>query len=214
MKKLAIFDFDGTLFDSINDVIIIFNKTLTLYSLPTLTREEYIPCLGGNIDDIVSLVLKENDSAENHEKVKKTYLELYNSSKKENTVPFPNAKEVLENLQDKGVLLAINSNRLSYSLNEFVDRHLGDIEFVAIEGHDYVHPSKPDPYGVNRIIEKVDVSGDEVVYIGDSTNDIKTAQNAGIDCILVSWGYGVEEDFKSSYPIKIADDIFELLDFF
>ena len=82
MKKLAIFDFDGTLFDSIDDVVVCFNKVLTIYDFPTLTREEYIPCLGGNIDDIVSKVLGENNNPHNLKKVKKTYLDLYNTSKK------------------------------------------------------------------------------------------------------------------------------------
>ena len=131
MKKLAIFDFDGTLFDSIGDVVICFNKTLSLHNLPTLTAEEYIPCLGGNIDEIISLVLKDNNTPENLEKIKKDYLNFYNSSKKEKTVPFPDAKGMLEELQEKNVLLAINSNRLNYSLKEFVQKYFDDIDEMS-----------------------------------------------------------------------------------
>lgn len=212
MKRLAIFDFDGTLFDSIHDVLICFNKTLELYGFPTLTREELIPCLGGNIDEITSLVLAENSSPENVEKVKKTYLELYNPSKKELTVPFENAHDVLKKLQDKGILLAVNSNRLTYSLEELVGKHFSDIDFVGIEGHNYGNPSKPDPYGANRIIEKANVDASETVYIGDSITDIETAKNAGIDCILVKWGYAKKEDLENDYPSKIIDDINELVE--
>ena len=214
MKRLAIFDFDGTLFNSIDDVVICFNRTLEIYDLPALTRDEYIPCLGGNIDEIVSLVLGENLTDDNLEPIKTTYLDLYNSSNKELTVPFPKAHDLLRKLQDKGVLLAINSNRLNYSLNEFVDRFFSDIDFLAVEGHEEPNPSKPDPYGANKIIGMAGVGAGEAVYIGDSTNDIKTAQNAGIDCILVSWGYGMEGDFKSDYPIAVIDDIDELLNYF
>ena len=212
MKRLAIFDFDGTLFDSIHDVLICFNKTLELYGFPTLTREELIPCLGGNIDEITSLVLTENSSPENVEKVKKTYLELYNPSKKELTVPFENAHDVLKKLQDKGILLAVNSNRLTYSLEELVGKHFSDIDFVGIEVHNYGNPSKPDPYGANRIIEKANVDASEAVYIGDSITDIETAKNAGIDCILVKWGYAKKEDLENDYPSKIIDDINELVE--
>ena len=211
MKKLAIFDFDGTLFDSICDVVICFNRALAAHDLPTMTREEYIPCLGGNIYDIVSLVLGENCTEENIEMLKETYLELYNASKKELTVPFPNSAEVLRKLQDKNVLLAINSNRLNYSLNEFVGKYFPDIDFLAIEGHDEPHPSKPHPYGVNNILKKANVSADDAVYIGDSATDIKTAQNAGIDCILVRWGYGNEKDFENEYVSRVIDDVCELL---
>lgn len=214
MKKLAIFDFDGTLFDSICDVVKCYNRTLEIYGFPVLTRDEYIPCLGGNIDEITSLVLGENSSLENVEKVKKTYLEFYNSSAKELTVPFPHALEVLQNLQKKDVILAVNSNRLTYSLHELIDRHFPDIDFVAIEGHNPPSPSKPHPCGVNRIIEKSGVGLDEAVYIGDSLTDIETAQNAGIDCVLVSWGYGKAEDMDNDYPAAVVDEMFELEDVF
>ncbi|AMD17289.1 hypothetical protein TL18_04180 [Methanobrevibacter sp. YE315] len=214
MKKLAIFDFDGTLFDSINDVVICFNKALTVHEFPNLTREEYIPCLGGNIDDIVSLVLNDNSTPENVEMVKETYLNFYNASKKENTVPFDGVKEVLMKLQDKGILLAINSNRLNYSLKEFVGKYFDDIDFVLVEGHEYPNPSKPDPYGVNRIIEKANVDIDEAVYIGDSSTDIKTSQNAGIDCLLVKWGYGNQEDFENEYVLDVIPDVYSIVDYF
>ena len=211
MKKLVIFDFDGTLFDSICDVVICFNKALKVHDFPTLTREEYIPCLGGNIDEIVSLVLGDNSTPQNIEIVKKTYLNFYNSSKKEKTIPFEGAVDVLNKLQDRNMLLAINSNRLNYSLNEFVEKYFKDIDFVLIEGHDQIHPSKPHPYGVNKIIEKAGVSLDETVYVGDSKTDVATAKNAKIDCIIVSWGYGNENDFKNK-NIKVIDDFYQLLD--
>lgn len=210
MKRLFIFDFDGTLFDSICDVVVCFNETLTMYDFPTLTREEYIPCLGGNIDEIVSLVLGKNSTPKNIEEVKESYLKLYNESEKELTVPFPKAHETLKKLQNQNILLAINSNRLNYSLKEFVERHFSDIDFVGIEGHDYPNPSKPDPYGVNRIIEKANVNAEEVVYIGDSKTDIETAKNAGIDCVLVRWGYGGQMDFENESVLMVIDDFCEL----
>lgn len=214
MKKLAIFDFDGTLFDSVCDVVICFNKALTIHNLPTLTREEYLGCLGGNIDEITSLVLGDNLTDENLETVKDTYLNFYNSSKKESTIPFPKAHDMLKELQDKGILLAVNSNRLNYSLNEFINNYFADIDFLEIEGHEYPNPSKPDPYGVNKIIKKAQVGVDEAVYIGDSATDIKTAKNAGIDCILVKWGYGNKTDYEDEYLLDVIDDMSEIINYF
>lgn len=214
MKKLAIFDFDGTLFNSVDDVVICFNKALKIHNLPTLTREEYFECLGGNIDEIVSLVLGENNSHENIEKVKKTYLDLYNPSPKENTLPFPKSHDCLRKLQDKGILLAINSNRLNYSLKYFVEKFFDDINFVLIEGHTEGCPSKPSPFGVENILKKADVDLDDAVYIGDSETDIKTAQNAEIDCIVVKWGYGNRNDWGSEYILDAIDEFDELKKYF
>ncbi len=212
MKKLCIFDFDGTLFDSIDDVVSCFNSVLKEYGFPTLTCDEYIPCLGGNIDDIISEVLGKNSSPQNVEIIKEVYLDYYNSSKKEKTVPYPHSEELLRNLQDNNILLAINSNRLTYSLIDFVDKYFPDIDFVLIEGHNVDYPSKPDPWGVNNIINRANVSLDEAVYIGDSITDIKTAKNAGIDCVVVKWGYGEDNAFNHDYPIGVIDDFSQLYD--
>lgn len=212
MKKLAIFDFDGTLFDSVWDVVTCFNKTLEIHGFPTLTHEEYLDRLGGNIDEIVALILDDNSTPENIELVKTTYEKLYSASPKENTRPFDGTHEVLRALQERGILLAINSNRKNDSISYYVDKFFKDIEFTAIEGHNPDYPSKPSPCGVKRIMGKLKLSKDDVMYIGDTITDIRTAQNAEIDCVLVGWGYGRKEAFKSDYPIKTIDDVHELLE--
>ena len=214
MKKLAIFDFDGTLVDSLEDVVVCFNKTLEIHNFPTLTHDEYRERLGGNIDEAVSLILNDNSSPENIEIIKKTYGELYSLSPKNHTFPFADIQELLKELQEKGVILAINSNRKNDSLNMYVDRFFSGIDFVAIEGHNPDYPSKPNPHAVNAIIEKSKVSKDECVYIGDSITDIKTAKNAQIDCVLVSWGYGRKDAFESDYPLDIVDEASQILNYF
>ncbi len=214
MKELAFFDFDGTLVDSVEDVIISFNKALEIHNFPTLTREEYLDRLGGNIDEIISLILKDNSSAENIELVKKTYEELYYGSPNNHTVPFPDVHQLLEVLQGKGILLAINSNRKNDSLEVYVERFFSDINFVAVEGHNQDYPSKPSPYAVNRMMEKHNLSKKDCIYIGDSITDIRTAQNAGIDCLLVRWGYGRKDAFENDYPIEVIDNISEILKYF
>ena len=214
MKKLAVFDFDGTIMDSVNDVVMSFNKALTMYGFPEMDRDEYIEYLGGNIDEIVSLILKDQNTPENIKLIKDTYLNIYYPSKKENTVPFPKSQEILRELQDRGVLIAINSNRFGDSIRTFVDRFFSDIDFLSIMGHAFEYPSKPDPYGVNEIIKKADVSLNEAIYIGDSGTDILTAQNAGIDCVIVKWGYGNQKDWENDYILEAIDDFDEILKYF
>lgn len=214
MKKLAIFDFDGTIIDSVHDVVIYLNRALSMYDFPTLTSDEYVKYLGGNIDEIVALVLEEQSTPENIKIIKDTYLDIYYGADKENTIPFPKSHEVLQKLQDMGVLIAINSNRFTDSIETFVDKFFCDIDFLSIMGHDFDYPSKPDPAAVLQIIKKADVTPDETVYIGDSGTDIQTAKNAEIDCIVVKWGYGNENDWQNEYPLEIIDDFDEILKYF
>lgn len=214
MKKLAIFDFDGTIVDSVKDVVIHLNEALSLHGFSTLTSDEYVKYLGGNVDEIVSLVLEDKSSPENIKLVKDTYLDIYYSSKKENTLPYPKSHEILHKLQDMGVILAINSNRFNDSIQTFVDRFFYDINFLVIIGHDFDYPSKPDPYGVNEIVKMADVSLDETIYIGDSNTDILTAKNAGIDCLVVSWGYGNHNDWGNDYILECIDDFDDIIKYF
>ena len=214
MKKLAIFDFDGTLFNSIDDVMMCLNGALSRHGFPTLTHDEYVKRLGGNIDEIVSLVLKDKSTAENVKKVRESYGEIYDASDKKSTLPFDGMKEVLLELQDKGIVLAVNSNRGTDSVRYFVDRFFSDIDFATIEGHNPDCPSKPSPCAVEKMQKEFKLTKDELLYIGDSSTDIKTAQNAGIDCLIVKWGYGFAEDYENDYPLGIIEMPSQILKYF
>ena len=214
MKRLAIFDFDGTLVDSIKDVVICLNKSLSKYNFPTLTNDENVKYLGGNINEIVSMVLENKSTTENIQLIKDTYLDIYHESDKKNTRPFPKTHKILQKLQDKGVLIAINSNRTTYSIESFASDFFKDINFLYITGHDFTYPSKPDPSAVFEIIKKANVNLNDVIYIGDSITDIQTAKNAGIDCIVVRWGYGNKNVWENNYPLEVIDDFDEIIKYF
>lgn len=214
MKKLAIFDFDGTLVDTAEDVVICFNEVLTAYDFATLNRDEYIDLLRRNIDEAVSLMLGKNNTPENINLVIEAYEKSYADSKKENSHPFDNVHEILKALQDKGILLAINSNRKNDSIMYFTDRFFSDIDFADIKGHDSAYLSKPRPCGVKKIIKKLGVSRDEILYIGDSSTDIETARNAEVDCLIVKWGYGNQEDWDNDYIAASIDSPCEILKYF
>ena len=211
MKKLYIFDFDGTLFDSVNDVVECFNIALEIHNFPTLTKEEYLERLGGNIDEIVSLILGDKNTPENIEIIKKSYGKLYAKSKNEQTLPFPKTHEILNALQKKGIILAINSNRMTDSIEYYIEKHFPDIDFALIEGHNPGFPSKPDPLGVKNILDATGIKASEALYIGDSIKDIETSKNAGMDCVIVTWGYGDKRAYENDYPILMISEMDDLL---
>lgn len=212
MKKLCIIDFDGTMFDTLTDVAKCFNQTFKKLGLETFDFQFYKESLGGNIDEIIGIILKDKNTPENIEKVKNMYEKIYKKDKKENTKPFPHIEKFLTQLEENNKILAINSNRKPDSINYLINQFLPDVNFIDIQGHVTTNPSKPDPYGVNTIIKKAGVTREETVYIGDSITDIKTAKNANIDCIIVTWGYAMEETYENEYPLKIVSKTSEILD--
>ena len=214
MKKLCIFDFDGTMFDTLLDVVECFNQTFEKLGYERRDLEFYKKSLGGNVDEIIGIILKDNNNEENIELVKKTYEEIYYNDRKENTHPYRGILELLEKLQEDNIVLAINSNRKADSIMKFMEEYAGNIDFIDIQGHDYQHPSKPDPYGVNTILRKSGIRREDAIYIGDSITDIRTARNAGVDCILVRWGYGVGDIYYDEYPLRVVDnpeEIYEIV---
>lgn len=213
MKKLFIFDFDGTLFNTVDQLVYNMNQALSIHNFPELTRSEYDNVVGGNLDQVISEVLGKNNNYENIRKVKESYLKIIDCYEDNLTIPFDGIIEILVYLQEHDVQLAINSNRYTRIIREYVDRYFSNVDFLEIQGHNPPCPSKPDAYGVFEIIKKTSFKKDEVVYVGDSFTDVLTAKNAGIDCILVDWGYGDFNNFSDEYILKIIHNPNELKEF-
>ena len=95
-----------------------------------------------------------------------------------------------------------------------MDKYFPDIKFSAIEGHNPDYPSKPHPYGINKILSKLNISKEDSLYIGDSKTDIKTTQNAKINCIIVKWGYGNQNDYENEYLLDVVEKPYEILNYF
>lgn len=85
---------------------------------------------------------------------------------------------------------------------------------MLVEGHNEDYPSKPNPFGVENILKKANVDLKDAVYIGDSKTDIETAQNAGMDCIVVKWGYGNQKDYENDYILEAVDEFDDILKYF
>lgn len=210
-KKLVIFDFDGTLVDTITDVGICFNEALLRCGFPTHPIEMYTHFVGGNLETVVSRLLpRECISDENIDNVKTIYRELYLSSCKPNTKPFSGIVDLLYTLQNSGVKVAIHTNKAQLLVDDLCERFFKQISFVGIWGYNPNFPSKPDAFGVNQIMEKASVLPSESVYVGDGLTDVLTSENAGIDCIYVTWGQGKPGDTESDAVKHIVNEVSEL----
>lgn len=132
MKKLCIFDFDGTLVNTITDVALSFNKALKKCGFKEHDLKEYKHFVGGNLENVVSKVLGENRTEENISKVKNIYLDIYSKSDKINTKPYENIKETLQELQNKKVKIAINTNKKQELTEELCKKMFPEINFIKI----------------------------------------------------------------------------------
>lgn len=207
MKELYIFDFDGTLIDSYRDSIKYFNKTLQQYNLPTFDEE-----FEGLDYQIFREFLHEQIMGMEEEFMKKFTLN-YKDSPQLNTYLYDGVLEVLLELQNRGIILSICSNREQKNLEELVNKFFEGINFKYVSGDvDGLH-NKPDAYRVKEIIKKENLDKAKVLYFGDKVADIQAAKSAGIDMVLVTYGQGNEEAYSDSYPIKLINDVKEILDF-
>ena len=207
MKKLYIFDLDGTLIDSYRDSIKYFNITLEQFDLPTFDLEVE----GLDYQIFREFIHKQIDAIE--EEFMDKFTLNYKDSPQQNTYPYEGVGEVLHKLLDENKTLAICSNREQKNLENILDELLSDIEFKYISGEQKGLPNKPDGYRLNQIIKAENIDKEEVLYFGDKVADIEAAKDCGVDMVLVSYGQGNDEAYSDDYPLKIIDDVYEILDF-
>jgi len=193
-KKVFIFDFDGTLVDTLSDVIACFNETLRFFGFPEHRKEFYATVVGGDLETIVSEIIPPNDVNEaTVAAVKKKYHEIYSSCRKPQSIPYRGIMELLGELKENHAVLAVNSNKSQLLLDGMVESIFGRDLFDEVFGYLEGRPPKPDAYAVNAILEKYGCTKNQAVYIGDGKSDRQTAQNAGIDFVHVTWGQGTAE---------------------
>ncbi len=213
MYKLVIFDFDGTLADTVKDVAICFNESLKQCDFPQHSLQEICDLVGGNLEVIVSKLLpREQASPENIDRVKKLYRKIYSTCSKKNTFLYPGIMDLLLQLKEMKIRLAVNSNKGQELLEQMVEEMFPKGFFDAVIGYSENYPPKPDPYGVEMILTKCSCSAADAVYVGDGLSDIKTAQNAGLTCIFVPWGQG-RLDTQFSESVWVAQNVSVLQDF-
>ncbi len=207
MKELYIFDFDGTLVDSYRDSIKFFNITLEQFNLPTFDMD---------VEGLDYQIFREFI----HEQIKGIEEEFmqqfalnYKDSPQVNTYLYEGVYEVIEELQNRGITLAICSNREQKNLEELVKNFFNGISFKYISGTVNEEHCKPDPHRINEIIKNENIKKEKILYFGDKVADIEAAKAAGIDMILVTYGQGNDEAYSDSYPLKLIDNPKEILEF-
>ena len=186
--RLAVFDLDGTILYTLEDLKISLNCALSANGLPERTLEETRRFVGNGIRKLIERAVPENSDPGLIDRVFDDFNLHYKQHCTDHTRPYEGITELLSALRAAGVKTAVLSNKADYGVQELCARYFpGMFDFAA--GEKAGVRKKPAPDGVFTILEKLGVSAADTVYIGDSEVDIETAENAGTDSIIVDWGF-------------------------
>lgn len=210
MSKLAIFDLDGTLINSIQDIANAVNYGLKKLNLPTHDTKSYYDFVGDGADTLCERALPENQ-LEKKDELYKIFAEYYTAHYLDETVVYNQIYEVLDTLSKNNVKLAVASNK-PHNFTVKITKHFFKDIFSEIVGHSDIINPKPDPQIINTIIENFNQDFSSVFMIGDLNIDINTAQNANINSIACTWGFQSLELLKKENPSYIINNPVEILD--
>lgn len=214
MKKLIIFDLDGTLLDTREDIANACNYALRMCGCPERDIDEYNMLIGRGIYNLFRGALpKEQCSEDMVEKMKSYFVPYYRTHIDVYTKPYPGILEMMEKLGEEGYVFAIASNKYQEGTETLVKKFFSMFEFSCILGQREGKPIKPDPAIVMEAIATIPGSNAETTYYcGDSDVDMQTGINAGVKTIGVTWGLRTKEELAAYNPWLLAEKASDITD--
>ena len=210
-KRYAIFDLDGTLLDTLDDLTDSMNYILGMHNFPLRTRDEVRNFVGNGVRKLVERAVPPEYKAD-EEFIDKFYDDFslyYNSHSDIKTAPYPGTLDMLDKLLENGFDIAIVSNKIDSAVKSLSAKFFGErIKSATGEKPSIRH--KPEPDMVIMAMEEMGADKENSIYIGDSEVDIQTAKNAGIPCISVLWGFKDRKFLEDSGATVIVESMEEL----
>lgn len=198
MKKYntVIFDLDGTLLNTLEDLADAVNAALREQGYPVRTIEEVRAFVGNGIGKLIRRAAPEDITEEAYNRTLSYFKEYYREHCNDKTSPYPGVPELLVRLRALGYRLAIVSNKADFAVKELCGIYFADTVSVAIGEREGIR-RKPSPDTVEQALRELGTSREHAVYVGDSDVDIETARNAGMPCISVIWGFRDEQFLRA-----------------
>ena len=195
--KAIVFDLDGTLLDTLEDLVDATNWALRRNGLPERRLDEVRQFVGNGVHRLIERAVPEGAAADLLERTFADFKSYYVVHCQDKTRLYPGIAEMLQTLKAHGYRLAIVSNKLQAGVDELYDRYFRDTVEVAI-GERVGIQRKPAPDMVQAALDTLSVDASEAVYVGDSDVDLQTARNSGLPCISVLWGFR-DRDFLMAH---------------
>lgn len=213
--KAVIWDLDGTLLNTLDDLAASTNAALEANGLPARTTDEVRSFVGNGIHKLIERAMPEmGEKHPRFQAVLDSFVSHYGAHSKDHTAPYAGIVDVLDALAAKGVKLAIVSNKIDFAVKALSRDYFGS-RMLSSVGDDPSRLKKPAPDSVLEAMRQMGVSAEESVYVGDSDVDVITARNAGIPCIAVTWGFRSEESLIEAGAVHVArrpEDILKIVE--
>lgn len=207
MIKCAIFDLDGTLVNTIDDLGLAADAVLRAYSIePRWTEADYKQFVGNGAKKLVARAFENRLSAEELENAYAMFKKKYNAIKLDHAHAYPGMQEALDTIKAKGIRLGVVTNKPNEAAQGMVEEIFGKHYFDVVIGATDDLPKKPDPTTVNMALEQLGCQAGEAMYFGDSNVDMITGRNAGIETVGCSWGFRTFAELFAEHPSVIIDD--------
>lgn len=216
MKKYdtIIFDFDGTLLDTLKDLMSSVNFVLNKYDFPCRNIDEIRGFVGNGVARLIELSIPEGLNNPKYEECLVDFRNHYSVNMQNNTDSYEGINEILEQLSKEGYKIGVASNKFDEALKELNKVYFGKYIKVAI-GQSEKLRKKPAPDIVFKVLEELGSTVDKAIYVGDSEVDVKTAKNSGLICVGVTWGFRDKEVLKqegADYIIDKPKQLFKIID--
>ena len=210
LPKAILWDLDGTLLNTLDDLAASTNAALAMHGMPTRTLSEVRAFVGNGVRKLIERAVPEGTGEEAAEHVLADFIAHYGAHSRDNTAPYPGVMDMLRALHARGVRMAVVSNKVDFATKELSALYFGELMGAAV-GDDPSREKKPAPDSPRLAMRLLSVAPEDCVYIGDSDVDVQTAANAGTACIAVSWGFRDRACLIAAGAPRIADTPEELL---
>lgn len=209
MYDPIIFDLDGTLLNTLGDLAAAGNHALETLGFPIHETEKYRWFVGNGIPKLIERICPNGTDEETQARVHKAFSEYYSLHKADLTAPYPGMTELLSELHARGITAVCNTNKDHAFAEDLLKPFFGD-SLAEIVGAGLGYERKPDPAAALYLAKKYAKKSEKPLYVGDSSVDMQTAQNAGIDACGVLWGFRERAELEALKPAHIVANVVEL----